>query len=182
MSLSPNEPSSPESSRSASARSSPARLAAEAAAATFLLALIGAVSILVGQPLLVASLGSAAFIQLLTPSQPSARPWPMAVGQVVGVFAGFAGVYAAQAAGAPSFADHHPLVWTRILAVSVSALATAVAQLGLKAVSAAGATLALLIALGTVAPTPAVLAQLLAGVALVTLVGEGLRLSILRFS
>ena len=148
--------------------------------ATFILAAIGAVSMWVGQALLVASLGSAAFIQVMTPDAPGARVWPMAAGQLCGVAAGFIGVAATSGATLPPFIHDHTLVWTRVLAAAIAIAVAGTLQLGLKATSAAGATLALLIALGSEPATWAGALRLTAGVALIVVLGETSRRLVLR--
>ena len=147
--------------------------------AVLVLGVIGLVSIWTQQALLVASLGSAAFIQVLTPDIPSAKIWPMAVGQIAGVAGGFAGVFATAAVSAPPFVHDHPLTWTRLAAAVVAIAVCAALQVSLKAISAAGATLALLLALGSEPPTWSGAARLVAGVALVTALGELARHAVL---
>jgi hypothetical protein len=117
-------------------------------AVAIVVGLIGAISAATGQPWLVPSLGAAAFIQALTPHQPSARTWSMVVGQLAGVGGGFAGVYAAGVAASPAFTDGHPLLWLRVLAVVVAMLVTAALQRVVKAINPAGGATALLLSIG----------------------------------
>lgn len=153
--------------------------AVQVVSAVVVVGVIGLVSIWTGQAVLVASLGSAAFIQLFTPDTPSAKIRPMAVGQFAGVGGGFAGVYIAAAASAPPFLHDHPLTWIRLAASVIAIAVTAMLQIGLKAVSAAGATLALLLSLGSEPPTWTGAARLVIGVALVVALGELARRAVL---
>lgn len=146
--------------------------AAKVVCSAVVLVAIGLLSVWIGQAWLVASLGSATFIQVLTPHEPSARIWPTAAGQACGIVGGYAGVYAAFAWAAPRFEAGDPLAMRRVLAVLVAVAVTAALQLGLRARCAAGGALALLLALGQETPDWAGLARLAVGVALVTFLGE----------
>lgn len=136
------------------------------------LSIIGVLAVFFQQPWLVPSLGSAVFVQVLTPTVPSARPYHISVGQLIGVLGGFTGVYAAQAVSTPIFTEQHTLVYVRVIAMIISVVVTAALQLTTKAISAAGGTIALLLALGLQAPTLQSLGELIAGILLVTILGE----------
>lgn len=82
--------------------------------ATFLLVLIGAIGIWTGWPWLVPSLGAAALVQTMTPDQDAAKPWSTVVGQLAGLGAGFAGVYASGAQSLPPLTSGHPLDWAAL--------------------------------------------------------------------
>ena len=144
----------------------------QGAGAVLVLAVIGLLSVWTQQPWLVPSLGSAAFVQTLTPKETSATPWSIGVGQLCGVAGGFLGVYLLGAQAAAPFVSDHALTWVRLGAVVVALAVTVAIQLGLKATSAAGATLALLLSLGAEPPSWASLGALAVGVALVTGLGE----------
>lgn len=89
-------------------------------AAALILALIGAIAVWTHHPWFVPSLGAAAFLQTMTPDVPSAKPWNIVMGQLIGLGAGFAGVYALGVAAAAPFDGGHPLIWPRVGAVGVS--------------------------------------------------------------
>jgi hypothetical protein len=154
---------------------------AVALACAAVLALIGAAAIWAGEPWLIASLGASALLQTLTPRQPAARPWNTAVGQFIGLGAGFAGVYAVGAAAAPEIAVGEPVTWIRIAAVALAIALTALVQQPLKAQNPAGGATSLLIALGEIAPTPHGAFLVSIGILLVTVIGEAARRAVLHF-
>ncbi len=129
---------------------------------------------------LVPSLGSAVFVQVMTPSQPSGKLWNTAVGQLVAVAAGFAAVYAVGANAAPAFMSGQPLVLARLWAAAAGIVLTVLLQRGFQATCPAGGAVALLIAVGTVPPTATGALSLIVGILLVTLLGEAGRLAVLR--
>jgi hypothetical protein len=149
-------------------------------ASAAILAAIGAIGLVAHDAWLVPSLGSAIFVQVMTPKEPSAHWWNSLVGQIIAVPAGFLGVYVTRAQAAPEFLSGHPLEPIRLAAVAVAIAATVLAQRGLKATCPAGGAVALLIALGTVPPDLHGAALLGIGILLVTLLGEPARLLILR--
>ena len=149
-------------------------------AAAAILAAIGGLSVATGRPWLVPSLGTAAFIQTMTPKVPSARPWNVVVGQLCGLGAGFAGVYVMGAQAAPAFASGHPLAWVRITAVAVAVTITVALQLLLRAENPTGGAVALLLALGAVPPNGQGAGLMLVGIALVSLLGEAARFTVLK--
>lgn len=148
--------------------------------ATIVLCLIGALGLAANDAWLVPSLGSAIFVQVMTPQQPSGRIWSTGIGQLVAIVAGFVGVYVAHAETAPAFMSGHPLLAARLLAVAVGVVLTVLAQRALQATSPAGGAVVLLIALGTVPPTVRGAVLLVIGIALVTGLGELARLATLR--
>jgi hypothetical protein len=151
-----------------------------ACAAAIILTVIGAFSLWVQQPLLAASLGSAVFIQTLTPGEKSGRLWPTGIGQLAGVAGGLIGVILAHAEPAPMFMAAQPLVVARVLAACLAVLVTGCLQGVLKAVSPAGAATALILALGMEAPDWLGIVRLMTGIALVTVLGEAARQMLLR--
>lgn len=133
---------------------------------------IGLVSVLAQQAWLIPSLGSASFVQILEPTQPSAKPYSTAVGQLLGIAGGFTGLFLAQAFAAPLFTAAHPLAVTRVAAVVIAVLVTAALQLATEARSAAGGTIALLVTLGLEKPDRSAVGEMVVGIVLVTLLGE----------
>ena len=148
--------------------------------ATAVLCIIGALGLWAGDAWLVPSLGSAIFVQTLTPGEPAGRAWNTAAGQLAAELAAFACVYAVGADALPSFTSGQPLVATRLLAVALSIAATVLLQRAIKATNPAGGAVALLVALGTVPPTLHGAALLAAGILLVTALGEPIRILLLK--
>lgn len=133
---------------------------------------IGLVAVWTQEPFLVPSLASAAFTQILSPTQPNASPYSVGVGQVIGAIGGFIGVYVAASAAQPLFMSGHPLVYARVLAVFIAILVAVSLQLAAKATSPAGGATALVLSLGLETPTWAGAGRLLVGIVLVTILGE----------
>ena len=149
-------------------------------AVTVVLGVIGAFSVWAQQPWLIPSLGSAIFLQVLTPEEPSARTWNVAVGQLVGAACGFAGVFLSSAELTPSFIGLNHLTVDRVLATGLAVFLTLVFQYLLRAPNAAGGATALVVALGAETPTFAGAGRLALGILLVTAMGETARRFILR--
>jgi hypothetical protein len=147
---------------------------------TLVLGGIGAFSLWVRQPLLIPSLGSAIFLQTLTPEEPSARAWNTGIGQLIGAAAGFGAVFLATAEWTPHFMGNNPLTIARVAAAAMAVLLTCVLQRILRATSAAGGATALVVALGAETATEEGAIRLVAGILLVTLLGEVSRWLILR--
>jgi hypothetical protein len=142
--------------------------------------LIGASGVLAGEPWLIASLGPSALVQIMMPRQPPARIWNTALGQYIGMAAGFASVYALGAAWAPEVAAGHPMTWIRVAAAALAIGLTAIGQGLLHAVDAPGAATSLLLALGMIRPTLYGAFLIIVGVLLVTVLGEAVRWVVLR--
>jgi hypothetical protein len=153
-----------------------ARLVIPAVAAAVVLCAIGAISIAAHDAYLVPSLGSAIFVQVMTPKEPSASPL---IGQLVALPAGFIAVFSCGADTAPAFLSGHPLSPDRLLAVAIAVILTILAQRALKATSPAGGAVALLLALGTIPPTAHGALLMSVGIILVTILGEPCRMLIL---
>lgn len=140
---------------------------------------IAALGVGLGEAWLVPSLGSAIFTQALSPEQPSAQPYSVGVGQLLGGAAGMAGVFAAGAGGTPAFMGDH-LVWARVLAVGIAVLLAAAAQILAGARTPAGGATALVVALGAESASWGGAGRLVVGIALVTVLGEAVRRAVLR--
>ncbi len=153
-------------------------------AATLLIAailgVIAAFSVWAQAPFLAPSLGSAVFTQLLHPEEKSATPYAILVGQVAGAAAGFAGVFIAGAVAVPPFMGGHPLDWARVLAIVITALLAAAAQVLTGALTPAGGATALVVALGAESADWHGVMHLAIGLVLVTILGEAARRAILR--
>ncbi len=151
-----------------------------AVASVIVLCAIGALGLWARDAWLVPSLGSALFVQVMTPQEPSGRLWNTAAGQLAGVAAGFTAVFLAGAADVPPFMSHNPLEWSRLTAVGLGAALTVLLQRALDATCPAGGATVLLIALGTVPPSWHGALLLVVGVGLVSLLGEAARVALLR--
>jgi hypothetical protein len=149
-------------------------------AAAIVLCAIGAIGITAHDAWLVPSLGSAIFVQVMTPKEPSASLWSTLLGQLVALPAGFIAVYVTGAEAAPAFLSGHALEPDRLLAVAIAVILTILAQRALKATCPAGGAVALLVALGTTPPTGHGALLLTIGIVLVTILGEPCRMLILR--
>lgn len=156
------------------------KAASQALLVASVLALVGVVSVLLQQPLLAPSLGSAVFVQVMSPMEPSARPWNTAVGQLVGLVAGFIGVYLAFATAAPTFLGSNPLVWTRVFAVAVAVALTVLGEVALGAISPAGGATAVVVAIGAETADMSGVLRMVGAIAIVTVAGEGVRRIVLR--
>jgi CBS-domain-containing membrane protein len=148
--------------------------------ATFLLVVIGAIGVATGWPWLVPSLGAAAFVQTMTPDQPSARPWHVVMGQLCGLAGGYAGVYAVGAEALPALESGHPLVWLRVAAVAIAVAVTVLLMFAIDGKNPAGGATTLLIALGTEPQTWRGAVIMVVGILLVSALGEATRFLILR--
>lgn len=143
-----------------------------------LLAIAGAAGWLTHQPMLFTSLGPTAYELIETPHRPSARPYSVIVGHLIGVAAGYAALWMTGAWHVPgvSSAGVLPL---RIASASVAALLTVFGNLALKAAQPAALSTTLLIALGTM-QKPIDAAVIMGSVGLMTLLGDPIRAVRLR--
>lgn len=147
---------------------------------TVVTAVIGGISLWVQEPLLIPSLGSAIFLQTMTPQEPSARAWNTGIGQAIGAAAGFVAVFVTDAASTPHFMGAEWLMLPRVIAAAVAVFVTSVLQRLLAATTAAGGATALVVTLGAETATAAGAVRLATGIVLVTLLGEASRRLILR--
>ena len=123
-------------------------------------------------PWLVPSVGASAFIQLLLPEEPAGQAYDTGVGQLVGLVAGSVSVLVTGAAAAPVMSETHEIALVRVGAVALAIFLTAAVQIPLKALSAAGAAVAVLIAAGVASTTWPSFAVVAASIGLVTVLGE----------
>ena len=123
-------------------------------------------------PWLVPSVGASAFIQLLLPEEPAGQAYDTGVGQLVGLVAGSVSVLVTGAAAAPVMSETHEIALVRVGAVALAIVLTAAVQIPLKALSAAGAAVAVLIAAGVASTTWPSFAVVAASIGLVTVLGE----------
>jgi hypothetical protein len=112
-----------------------------------LLLVAGSAGWVLHQPLLFSSLGPTAYELIEQPDRPSARPYNIFVGHLIGVLSGFAGLFAAHAFGAPGVTTG-VVAGPRIGAAVFAATLTVLLTLLLKAAQPAAVSTSLLIALG----------------------------------
>ena len=166
--------------RQQAAELKPSVIAAQTLSAVAVMVLIGALAVWAGEPWLGAALGSSVLLQTLEPDQKTATMWDTCVGQIIGLVAGFAGVYAVGADSVPAFTNGEPLVWARVAAVAVAFVLLVPIQQVLKAKHSPGGSMALLVTLGLEPPTWHALWVVIMGIIMVTVFGEGARLLVTR--
>ncbi|NUT54300.1 MAG: HPP family protein [Saccharothrix sp.] len=126
-------------------------------------AVLAALAVLTGQPLLFPSLGPTAYLLFATPTHPAASPRNTVVGHLIGVLSGAAGLAVFGLWHTPPALDH--LTWARAGAAALALTCTCggMAWSGLPHPPAGATTL--IVALG-VLHTPVHLAEILVGVVL----------------
>ena len=138
--------------------------------------LIGLLGAAVDEPWLFPSLGPTIFMQTVTPEAEAAKPWSVLVGHAVGVAAGYAAVFVCHAAMSPADSATQGPPASRVLAAMLAISGTMEGQRLLRAMHPPGAATTLLIAFGSFSATSRDLTAIAAGVILVCLIGEVVRL------
>lgn len=149
----------------------------------FVTAILGVVALVswgLDQPILVPSLAACTFLQLLLPDIPAARPWAVVIGQFVGLVGGILAVFVFGVEHAPTFAASHPLDINRASAAVLAAVLTLAGQRLLRAGNAAGAALAVTVALGDSSANLSGMVRGAIGILIVAAFGEIARRSVLR--
>src|SRR5215831_7077593 len=126
------------------------------------------------QPLIFASLGPTAYELVEQPQMPSARPYNVIVGHLIGVGAGFLTLYILNAWAAPNVLATGIVSPRRLWATTMSAALTTLGCLALKAGQPAALATTLLVSLGAM-QTRRDAIVLVVGVLLVTAMGEPIR-------
>src|SRR5215471_2809728 len=126
------------------------------------------------QPLIFASLGPTAYELVEQPQMPSARPYNVIVGHLLGLGAGFLTLYMFNAWAAPNVLATGVVSPQRLWATAISAALTTLACLALKAGQPAALATTLLISLGAMQTRRDAIA-IIVGVLLVTAMGEPVR-------
>jgi len=126
------------------------------------------------QPLIFASLGPTAYELVEQPQMPSARPYNIIVGHLLGLGAGFLALYLSNASAAPNVLATGVVAPQRLWATVISAALTTFACLALKAGQPAALATTLLISLGAMQTRRDAIA-IIVGVLLVTAMGEPIR-------
>jgi hypothetical protein len=103
---------------------------------------------LASSPLVFASLGPTAFELIEMPNRPSAKPYNVIVGHLIGVLAGFAALWITMAWSVPGISSHTvPL--RRVGAATIAAFLTVLVTLLAHATQPAALSTTLLVSLGT---------------------------------
>src|SRR5215471_15399588 len=126
------------------------------------------------QPLIFASLGPTAYELVEQPQMPSARPYNVIVGHLLGVGAGFLALYLSNAWEAPNVLATGVVSPQRLWATVISTALTTFACLALKAGQPAALATTLLVSLGAMQTRRDAIA-IIVGVLLVTAMGEPVR-------
>jgi len=139
-----------------------------------LILLAAVVGLLLGRPVLVASLGPTAYLQADQPANPASRLWNALAGHLSGVIAALIGVALFNAWNAPTPLVDHVLVPERAAAAVVAIVLTVLFAAVVRASHPPAAATALLIALGAL-KTSEDLINLAIGVVVVSVAGELVR-------
>lgn len=126
------------------------------------------------QPLIFASLGPTAYELVEKPKLPSARPYNVVVGHLIAVLAGFAAIFIARAWTVPSVSVHG-VPFLRVWAAVFATLLTVFFTLLFNATQPAALSTTLLVSLGLMQTVQNGF-MILAGVVLITLIGEPIRI------
>ena len=138
-----------------------------------LLLVAGAAAWLTHRPLFFASLGPTAYELTETPDRPSAQPYSIIVGHLIGVLSGFAALGLTHAWIAPAVSTSS-ITMVRVWAAVVATLLTVLGTVLARATQPAALSTTLIVATGTMQKAvdgPTIMAAIL----LVTLLGEPLR-------
>lgn len=135
---------------------------------------MAAISWATRQPLIFASLGPTAYELVELPQMRSARAYNIVVGHLVGLGAGFLGLYLLNAWAAPNVLSAGIVSSQRLGAVVVAAMLTTFGTLLLKASQPASLATTLLVSLGAMQTRRDALA-IIAGILIITAIGEPLR-------
>jgi hypothetical protein len=126
------------------------------------------------QPLVFASLGPTVYELVEQPQLPSAMPYNIIAGHLIGLGAGFMAVYLLNAWTEPNVIATGVVSARRVWAVAISAALTTLVTLVLKAGQPAALATTLLVSLGAM-QTPRDAAGIVIGVLLIAAIGEPVR-------
>jgi len=138
-----------------------------------LLFVVGLVGYLTHKPLVFTSLGPTAYELIETPRRPSARPYNVIVGHLIGVACGFAALALTHAWHSPSISSG-TVTMQRLGAAVLAAALTVLLTLLVKATQPAALSTTLLVSLGTLQGRADAL-YIMAAVVLMTITGAPLR-------
>lgn len=138
-----------------------------AATSALVVAAVGAIGFIAGQPWLFPSLGPTMFIMATAPEEHAARPWNTFVGHAIGVAAGFGALFLFSAQETPSVFAADALSASRVAATALAVGATILLQSLADARHPPAAATTMLITLGGVKPAWGTVATIAVGVTLV---------------
>lgn len=136
------------------------------------LTLIGTLGLVAGVPWLFPSLGPTIAIQTGSPDAPTAQFWNVVIGHLVGLASGIAAVFLTGAEHVPSVMAAHSLSLERLEAAAMAVLLSMALQALLKAQHPPAEATTLLVALGALEPNSQSSLTVIAGVALVAILGS----------
>lgn len=135
---------------------------------------LAAIGLATRQPLIFASLGPTAYELVEQPQLPSARAYNIIVGHLIGLGAGFLGVYLFSAWAAPNVMSSGIVSSDRMWAMAIAASLTTLVTLLLKAGQPAALATTLLVSTGAM-QTRHGAAAIIIGVLIITVLGEPVR-------
>jgi hypothetical protein len=136
--------------------------------------IVGALSVVFGRVWLFPSLGPSIYLQTEKPADPSSRFYNIVAGHLLGLAAGFAGVFLFNAYNDPVPLVDHTITWARVGAAVVALGLTLLLTLLLKANHPPAGATTLLTALGSIKTVQDVI-NLTIGVLLIAALGEVIR-------
>jgi len=139
------------------------------------IAAIGALGWASGIPWLFPSLGPSIAIQSRSPEHPSARPWNVVVGHLIGAAVGFAVVRACGLIQEPAMNVSHALTGARVVAAALAVFLSMALQDLAGANHAPAEATTLLIVVGALHADLRGAIVLVSGIALIALFGEAVR-------
>jgi hypothetical protein len=139
------------------------------------MAAIGVLGWASGVPWLFPSLGPTIAIQSEAPGHPSARPWNVFVGHLIGASVGFAAVRLTGVIHAPPVNVSHALTLARVVAAALAVFVSMGLQTLARARHAPAQATTLLIVVGALDADLRGALVLLCGIALVAVLGEAVR-------
>ena len=143
---------------------------------TLAMGAVGAFGLWAGQAWLFPSLGPTIFLQAVTPQEPAARLWNTLAGHAIGAAVGFAALFAFGAQHTPPVMSTEILSAARVAATALAVGATVALQLATRTQHPPAVATTMLITLGGLKPDLRTGLVIVAGVVLVALLGEGVRL------
>jgi hypothetical protein len=143
-------------------------------AGAVLVLIVGAAGLLAGQAWLVPSLGPSAYLVGENAAHPSARAYNVLAGHVIGLGAGFVGVWSFAANADPAVLQAGAITGRRLGAAVIATLIAMVFAALLRASHPPAAATTLLVALGSIS-TGAQALDVVVGAAILAVAGEGLR-------
>ncbi len=136
---------------------------------------VGLLGVAANQPWLFPSLGPTVFLQAELPNHRTARFRNTVLGHLIGLSSGYLAVYLSGANQASSVLETGNLTAVRVGAAALTVAITILLMVLLRASHPPAVSTGLLVALGSIRPTPRDAVVVVAGVLLVAMLGEMLR-------